>query len=177
MQWTDNLGLSVVLSCNESEFDTTIGGEFNVGIGKISIFFNNHLRSRICDMCCDDGTRGQTVTSETSNGGGGGGTWRFMVGPIPAEAGFSYLLSGGEVEFYDTCSGLHTFDGCKTVSFTLSAGPSAMVGGVGFALIGNVTITSTSCLGKDEPSKDVKGKLVFRICYLPGTCQTKDIFP
>ena len=81
------------------------------------------------------------------------------------------------MEFYDSCSGRRTFDGCKTVSLTISAGPSAMVGGVGFAILGSLSMQSTSCLGRDEPPAALKGKFVFRICYLPGVCQTKDIWP
>ena len=176
-QGNDSLGMYLTSSCKESELDTTIGAEFNVGIGKISIFYNNHLRFRICNVCCDDGTKGQTVTREYTNGGGGGGAWQFMLGPVPVEAGFSYLMSGGEVEFYDSCTGRRTYNGCKTVTFTLSAGPSVMVAGVGFAVLGNLSITSTSCLGEDEEPVVISGKLVFRICYLPGICQTKDIWP
>jgi hypothetical protein len=143
---------------------------FNVGIGSISIFYNNHLRARICNVCCDDGTKGQTITRETSNGGGGGGSWKFMIGPVPMEVGFSYLMSGGEVEFYDSCSGKRTFDGCTTVSLTISAGPSVMVGGVGFAVQGNLSMESTSCREGNDTSTAIKGKLMFRICYLPGVC-------
>ena len=84
----DNLGSYSILSCRDSELDTTVGGVFNVGIGSISIFYNNHMRTRICDVCCDDGTNGQTITREISNGGGGGGTWRFMAGPLPEEVRF-----------------------------------------------------------------------------------------
>ena len=52
-----------------------------------------------------------------------------------------------------------------------------MVGGVGFAVQGNLLMESTSCRGGNDTSTAVKGKLVLRICYLPGACQTKDLWP
>ena len=68
---------------------------------------------------------------------------------------------------------------CKMTKWNIGAvcGTALLVAGVGFAVLGNLSITSTSCLGKDEESVVISGKLVFRICYLPGICQTKDIWP
>lgn len=172
---TDSLGFQS--NCTESELTTTLGWEFNVGFGSIAISYNNRLRQRDCRVCCPDGSMGQTITKEYSNGGGGGGSWKVLIGPIPIQIGFSYQVSGGSVEFSDSCSVSRTFNGCKTVSMSLFAGPSVSISGVGIAILGDLTISSTSCLGKDEIPQAISGKLVFQLCYWPGNCQTKDLYP
>ena len=109
----DTLGL---LKC------TTIVGKpdrlsllLDAGVGKLTLGFSYSSTIKKCELCCKDGSVGQTTEITGTFRGDMSGDWDVLVGGYPVTLGFSGYIAGQTVEKMNTCTGKREKFGCKVI--------------------------------------------------------------